>query len=51
MSLVPLDIAAVVEGADPRRPLEQSVVRGQVEVASTGGRVLEVTLDPVDPPA
>ncbi len=51
MALVPLDIAAVVEGADPRRPRERSVVCGQVEVASTGGRVLEVTLDPVDPPA
>jgi uncharacterized cofD-like protein len=51
MALVPLDISAEVEGADPRRPSERSVVRGQVEVASTPGRVLEVTLDPVDPPA
>jgi uncharacterized cofD-like protein len=51
MSLVPLDITAVVQGADPARPLGESLVRGQVEVASTGGRVLEVTLDPVDPPA
>jgi uncharacterized cofD-like protein len=51
MSLVPLDITAVVQGADPARPLGESVVRGQVEVASTGGRVLEVTLDPVEPPA
>jgi uncharacterized cofD-like protein len=51
MSLVPLDITAVVQGADPARPLAESTVRGQVEVASTGGRVLEVMLDPVDPPA
>jgi uncharacterized cofD-like protein len=51
MALVPLDITAVVEGADPDHPDERSVVRGQVEVASTPGRVLEVALDPVDPPA
>jgi uncharacterized cofD-like protein len=47
MSTVPLDIAATVE----LTPGEQSVVRGQVEVATTPGRVLGVTLDPVDPPA
>ncbi len=51
MALVPLDITALVRGAHPDRPGEQTVVRGQVEVASTGGRVLEVALDPVDPPA
>ncbi|HET6562595.1 MAG TPA: uridine diphosphate-N-acetylglucosamine-binding protein YvcK [Marmoricola sp.] len=51
MALVPLDITAVVQGADTERPLDESVVRGQVQVASTAGRVLEVTLDPVDPPA
>jgi uncharacterized cofD-like protein len=47
MATVPLDIAATVELA----PGEESVVRGQVEVATTPGRVLGVTLDPVDPPA
>lgn len=51
MATVPLDITALVEGADPSRPDEQSQVRGQVEVATTRGRVCSVTLDPVDPPA
>jgi uncharacterized cofD-like protein len=51
MSTVPLDITALVEGADPARPGELSQVRGQVEVATTRGRVCNVTLDPVDPPA
>ena len=51
MSLVPLDIAARIEGADPARPREVSTVRGQVQVASTSGRVLGVELDPREPPA
>jgi uncharacterized cofD-like protein len=51
MSTVPLDITALVEGADPSRPSEQSQVRGQFEVATTRGRVCNVALDPVDPPA
>jgi uncharacterized cofD-like protein len=51
MSTVPLDITALVEGADPARPGEQSQVRGQYEVATTRGRVCSVALDPVDPPA
>jgi uncharacterized cofD-like protein len=51
MALVPLDITAVVEGADPTRPGDESVVRGQVEVASTAGRVRSVALDPANPPA
>jgi uncharacterized cofD-like protein len=46
MAEVPLDITARVELPDGRR--EQ--VRGQVEVATTEGRVLEVTLEPQDPP-
>jgi uncharacterized cofD-like protein len=51
MSTVPLDITALVEGADPDRPGEQTHVRGQYEVATTRGRVCNVALDPVDPPA
>jgi uncharacterized cofD-like protein len=45
MAETPLDITAEVELPDGRR--EQ--VRGQVEVATTEGRVLQVTLDPADP--
>jgi uncharacterized cofD-like protein len=51
LATVPLDISALVEGADPSRPVDRSTVRGQVEVATTRGRVCNVTLDPVDPPA
>ncbi len=51
MALVPLDIVATVEGADPLRPGRLSEVRGQVEVATTPGSVSAVTLDPADPPA
>jgi uncharacterized cofD-like protein len=48
MSLVPLDITATVECEPGDPPIE---VRGQVEVASSQGRVLEVALDPAEPPA
>ena len=50
MSAVPLDITALVGGLDGAdgRPVQ---VRGQVEVASTAGEVLEVSLEPADPPA
>jgi len=51
MAAVPLDIEARVRGADPGRPDELSAVRGQVEVATTEGRVESVTLVPQDPPA
>jgi uncharacterized cofD-like protein len=51
MAAVPLDIAATVEGADPARPLEVSVVRGQASVAVTQGRVRSIELVPADPPA
>src|SRR4051812_27463583 len=46
MALVPLDIAAVVSGADPERPEEQSEVRGQYAVATATGRVEQVALEP-----
>jgi uncharacterized cofD-like protein len=51
MSAVPLDITAQVRGADPRFPDAITVVRGQVQVATTAGHVVEIALDPADPPA
>jgi uncharacterized cofD-like protein len=51
MSLLPLDIAATIEGVDPASPGAVTTVRGQVQVASTSGRVLGVELDPREPPA
>jgi uncharacterized cofD-like protein len=51
MALAPLDIVATVVGAAADRPDVLSEVRGQVEVATTPGRVLEVRLDPEAPPA
>lgn len=51
MASIPLDIAADVRGADPSAPGDVTVVRGQVEVATTGGEVLDVRLEPADPPA
>lgn len=51
MAAVPLNIEASVMGADPTQPLEITTVRGQVEVATTRGRVLTVHLNPEEPPA
>jgi len=51
MAGVPLDIVAEVVGADPARPFDVSVVRGQKECATTPGRVRSITLEPADPPA
>lgn len=48
---VPLTIQAEVLGHDPDHPDEISVVRGQVEVATTPGTVLDIALDPPEPPA
>lgn len=48
MSLVPLDIVARVEPSSGGEPV---TVRGQVEVASARGRVVEVALEPSEPPA
>ena len=51
MAAVPLNIEASVMGADPGEPLEITTVCGQVEVATTKGRVLSVRLNPEEPPA
>jgi uncharacterized cofD-like protein len=51
MASVPIDLVAEVEGADPARPGEITLVRGQVACASTTGRVRSVSLIPADPPA
>jgi len=49
MSSVPLDIEADVHLRSA--PDRLTLVRGQVEVASTDGQVVSVRLDPGDPPA
>ncbi len=51
MAAVPLDLVADVEGADPDRPDEVTIVRGQVACATTTGRVRSISLIPADPPA
>ncbi|RZS82821.1 putative cofD-like protein [Motilibacter rhizosphaerae] len=51
MAEVPLDIAATVRGADPARPDDVTVVRGQVASATTAGQVLGIRLTPERPPA
>jgi len=50
MALVPMEIQAQVRGADPARPGDVVTVRGQVEVASTEGRIESIDLEPADPP-
>lgn len=50
MASVPLAIEADVLGLDPHTPDEVTRLRGQATVASTEGQVLEVRLDPADPP-
>jgi uncharacterized cofD-like protein len=49
MALTPLDITAVVRGLDPASPTALATVRGQVEVATTEGEIVEIALDPPDP--
>jgi len=51
MAAVPLDIEAWVAGLDPADPHELTTVVGQVEVATTKGRVVTVQLRPSQPPA
>ncbi|WP_240770130.1 uridine diphosphate-N-acetylglucosamine-binding protein YvcK [Nocardioides sp. GY 10127] len=49
MALTPMDIRAVVRGAEPGAPDARTTVRGQVEVATTAGRIESVALEPADP--
>ncbi len=51
MTAVPLDITARVAGLDPADPDRLETVRGQVGVATTRGGVVDVSLEPADPPA
>jgi uncharacterized cofD-like protein len=50
MALTPLDITADVRGIDPDDPGALTRVRGQVEVATTGGDIVAIRLEP-DPVA
>lgn len=50
-STVPLTIVAEVLGHDPLHPDDVTVVRGQVEIATTPGTVLDMALDPAEPAA
>lgn len=50
-SRVPLDIEATIRGDDPTRPDAVTTVRGQHNIAVTPGEVLDVRLDPPNPPA
>ncbi|RYE81421.1 MAG: uridine diphosphate-N-acetylglucosamine-binding protein YvcK [Myxococcales bacterium] len=51
MANEPLDIVATVSGLDPANPEALCDVRGQVEVATTAGRVEAVRLVPANPGA
>jgi len=51
MSSVPLEMVALVAGLDPVDPGRLVEVRGQESVATTEGRVVEVHVEPRDPPA
>lgn len=51
MAVTPIDITAVVRGAQAGDPQALTTVRGQVEVATTAGRVVSVALEPKEPPA
>ncbi|MDQ4039815.1 MAG: uridine diphosphate-N-acetylglucosamine-binding protein YvcK [Actinomycetota bacterium] len=51
MSTIPLDITAWVEAVDDQDPLARTLVRGQVAVATSPGRVRSVQLVPAAPPA
>src|SRR5262249_31934403 len=50
-SRLPLHIEATVRGDDPAAPTALSTVQGQHHVAVTPGEVLDVRLNPPDPPA
>ncbi|WP_244928328.1 uridine diphosphate-N-acetylglucosamine-binding protein YvcK [Nocardioides sp. W7] len=49
MALTPMDITADVRGLVADDPDALTLVRGQVEVATTDGVIVEIALDPPDP--
>lgn len=51
MATTPMDITAAVSGLDSERPQDVEQIRGQVEIATTPGRIESVALDPADPTA
>ena len=51
MSAVPLDITAQVRGLRADDETALTTVRGQVQVATARGEVVEVAIEPSDPPA
>lgn len=51
MSTIPLEITAWVDDVDSADPLARRLIRGQVGVATTPGRVRSVQLVPEAPPA
>lgn len=51
MAVEPVDITATVRGTLPGDPDTLTIVRGQVEVASTSGQVVSVALEPSSPRA
>ena len=51
MATTPMDITARVRGADEADPQAVTVVRGQVEVATTAGTIESIALVPEDPQA
>ena len=51
MATTPMDITAQVTGLVSEDPSATHTVRGQVEVASTAGRIRSVALEPPSPPA
>ena len=51
VSVVPLDIVADVAGLEASNPAEVDTVFGQVAIATTPGRVVDLRLEPPNPPA
>ncbi|WP_028660754.1 gluconeogenesis factor YvcK family protein [Nocardioides insulae] len=51
MALTPMDITAQVRGLVADEPEARVSVRGQVQVATTGGRIESIALTPPDPAA
>ena len=51
VATVPLEIVAQVVGLDPADPTAVKEIRGQVQIATTAGTVVDLRVDPGDPPA